>query len=63
MRDNMLVNMTGHPGHYMGVDLNMEHNINYQKATLISSCISSNDLIKKLRTISLAKESTGLPST
>lgn len=31
MRDNSLVNMSGHKGHYMGVDMNMEHHINYQK--------------------------------
>ena len=25
MRDNQLVNLSGRPGHFMGVDLNIEH--------------------------------------
>lgn len=36
MRDNMLINTSGHAGHYMGVDMNMEHSINYQKASMTS---------------------------
>ena len=31
MRDNMLISIRGKDGHFMGVDLNIEHNINYQK--------------------------------
>lgn len=45
MRDHMLINMSGHPGHYMGVDLNMEHIINYQKACyLFLSAITSSNM-------------------
>lgn len=25
MRDNQLINLSGLPGHFMGVDLNIEH--------------------------------------
>ena len=35
MRDNMLISVTGHKGHYMGVDMNMEHNVGFQKAFII----------------------------
>ena len=31
MRDNMLVNVSGIPGHAMGIDLNIEHLIGYLK--------------------------------
>ena len=31
MRDNMLVNVSGLPGHFMAVDLNIEHLIGYLK--------------------------------
>ena len=31
MRDNMLISMNGRDNHFTGVDLNIEHNINYQK--------------------------------
>lgn len=31
MRDNMLISVKGHKNHYMGVDLNMEHIIGFQK--------------------------------
>ena len=31
MRDNMLISIRGQDRHFMGVDLNIEHNINYQK--------------------------------
>jgi len=31
MRDNMLVNVSGIPGHAMGMDLNIEHLIRYLK--------------------------------
>ena len=34
MRDNMLISVMGHQGHYMGVDLNMEHNVGFQKVFL-----------------------------
>ena len=31
MHDNMMVNVSGLPGHFMGVDLNIEHLIGYLK--------------------------------
>lgn len=31
MRDNMLVNISGLPGHWMGIDMNIEHIIGYLK--------------------------------
>lgn len=31
MRDNMIVNVSGLPGHFMAVDLNIEHLIGYLK--------------------------------
>ncbi len=34
MRDNMLVNVSGNPGHAMGIDLNIEHLIGYLKVSL-----------------------------
>ena len=33
MRDNILVNPSGLPGHAMGMDLNMEHLIRYLKVS------------------------------
>ena len=33
MRDNMLVNVSGKPGHAMGIDMNIEHMIRYLKAS------------------------------
>ena len=33
MRDNMLISIMGHPGHYIAVDLNMEHNVGFQKVS------------------------------
>jgi len=34
MRDNMLVNVSGIPGHAMGMDLNIEHLIRYLKVQI-----------------------------
>jgi len=34
MRDNMLVNVSGLPGHAMGMDLNIEHLIWYLKVRI-----------------------------
>lgn len=34
MRDNMLVNVSGLSGHFMPVDLNIEHLIGYLKVSL-----------------------------
>jgi hypothetical protein len=34
MRDNMLVNVSGLPGHAMAIDLNIEHLIGYIKVCL-----------------------------
>ena len=31
MRDNILINPSGIPGHAMGIDLNIEHLIGYLK--------------------------------
>ncbi|KAG0694634.1 hypothetical protein DFH29DRAFT_778355, partial [Suillus ampliporus] len=31
MRDNILINVSGHDGHAVGVDKNCEQNINFQK--------------------------------
>jgi len=31
MRDNILINPSGIPGHVMGIDLNIEHLIGYLK--------------------------------
>jgi hypothetical protein len=31
MRDNMIVNVSGLPGHFMAADLNIEHLIGYLK--------------------------------
>ncbi|KAH6911331.1 hypothetical protein BKA70DRAFT_1560410 [Coprinopsis sp. MPI-PUGE-AT-0042] len=39
MRDNMIVNVSGLPGHGMGIDLNLEHLINYLKEMLESKGI------------------------
>ena len=41
MRDNLLISIQGHDGHFMGVDLNIEHNINLQKVGYIFLCIYS----------------------
>ena len=42
MRDNMLVNVSGLSGHFMPVDLNIEHLIGYLKVSyeviLLISC-------------------------
>jgi hypothetical protein len=43
MRDSMLVNPSGLPGHAMGIDLNIEHLIHYLKVRdvyCIRPCIS-----------------------
>lgn len=45
MRDNMLVNVSGLPGHFMAVDLNIEHLIGYLKVwkcLYIDAIISDN---------------------
>jgi hypothetical protein len=34
MRDNLLINMSGHDGHSIGVDKNAETNINFQKVCI-----------------------------
>lgn len=31
MRDNLLISIQGHEDHYMGVDMNIEHYIGFQK--------------------------------
>ena len=41
MRDNLLISIQGHDDHFMGVDLNIEHNINLQKVGYIFLCIYS----------------------
>jgi hypothetical protein len=33
MRDNLLINMSGRDGHWIGVDKNAETNINFQKVS------------------------------
>lgn len=35
MRDNLLICVLGHDGHYMAVNRNMEHNINIQKVETV----------------------------
>ncbi|RXW12464.1 hypothetical protein EST38_g13392 [Candolleomyces aberdarensis] len=42
MQDNMLVNVSGLPGRWMGMDLNIEHLIRYMKALFASKGIYSN---------------------
>ncbi|KAH8976416.1 hypothetical protein EDB92DRAFT_1931399, partial [Lactarius akahatsu] len=42
MRDNMLVNPSGLPGHAMGIDLNIEHLIRYLKGLFAAKGIYSN---------------------
>lgn len=37
MRDSMLVNVSGLPGHWMGIDLNIEHLIRYLKVSTTPS--------------------------
>ncbi|KZT18815.1 hypothetical protein NEOLEDRAFT_1018697, partial [Neolentinus lepideus HHB14362 ss-1] len=32
MRDNLIINPSGHPGHAIGVDMNIEHHIGQQKS-------------------------------
>ena len=36
MRDNMLVNMSGIDDQWMGVDMNIEHLINFLKVTVFT---------------------------
>jgi hypothetical protein len=38
MRDNMIVNMSGHKGHAMGADENIEHNIRTVKVFYQALC-------------------------
>lgn len=48
MRDNLLISVQGHDGHYMGVDLNMEHHIFVQKVVTVPSInvkISSSSIV------------------
>ncbi|KAF9039933.1 hypothetical protein BJ165DRAFT_345110 [Panaeolus papilionaceus] len=42
MRDNMLVNVSGLPGHAMGIDMNIEHLIRYLKTIFTAKGIHSN---------------------
>ncbi|KAH9158595.1 hypothetical protein EDB89DRAFT_2085763 [Lactarius sanguifluus] len=42
MRDNMLVNPSGLPGHAMGIDMNIEHLIRYLKTLFVAKGIYSN---------------------
>ncbi|KAF8236102.1 hypothetical protein L208DRAFT_1253347, partial [Tricholoma matsutake] len=42
MRDNMIVNVLGLPGHAMGMDLNIEHIIQYLKALFAAKGIYAN---------------------
>ncbi|KAH8980088.1 hypothetical protein EDB83DRAFT_2242445 [Lactarius deliciosus] len=42
MRDNMLVNPSGLPGHAMGIDMNIEHLIQYLKTLFAAKGIYSN---------------------
>ncbi|KAF8055762.1 hypothetical protein FPV67DRAFT_1394952, partial [Lyophyllum atratum] len=42
MRDNMLVNPTGLPGHAMGIDLNIEHLIGYLKVLFAAKGLYAN---------------------
>lgn len=42
MRDTMLVNISGLPGRFMGIDLNIEHCIRYLKTLFASKGISGN---------------------
>ncbi|KIM38440.1 hypothetical protein M413DRAFT_45600, partial [Hebeloma cylindrosporum] len=42
MRDNILINPSGIPGHAMGIDLNIEHLIGYLKALFAAKGIYSN---------------------
>lgn len=39
MRDSMLVNMSGHDDHHTGTDMNIEHNINFQKVNSTQSLL------------------------
>ena len=38
MRDNMLINTSGINDQWMGVDMNIEHLINFLKVTVIVAC-------------------------
>ncbi|KAF6744013.1 hypothetical protein DFP72DRAFT_760938, partial [Ephemerocybe angulata] len=42
MRNNILVNVSGLPGHFMAIDLNIEHLISYLKALFAAKGIYSN---------------------
>jgi hypothetical protein len=42
MRDTMIINVSGIPGHAMGIDLNIEHLIGYLKALFAAKGIYSN---------------------
>ncbi|KAH8979980.1 hypothetical protein EDB86DRAFT_2768527, partial [Lactarius hatsudake] len=42
IRDNMLVNLSGLPGHAMGIDMNIEHLIRYLKTLFAAKGIYSN---------------------
>ncbi|KAF8223885.1 hypothetical protein L208DRAFT_1411209, partial [Tricholoma matsutake] len=42
MRDNMIVNVLGLPGHAMGMDMNIKHIIRYLKALFIAKGIYAN---------------------
>ncbi|KAF8257379.1 hypothetical protein EI94DRAFT_1818072 [Lactarius quietus] len=42
IRDNLLVNLSGLPGHAMGIDLNIEHLIRYLKSLFAAKGIYSN---------------------
>ncbi|KAF8055297.1 hypothetical protein FPV67DRAFT_1436466 [Lyophyllum atratum] len=42
MRDNMLVNPSGLPGHWMAIDLNIEHLIGYLKALFAAKGVYAN---------------------
>ncbi|KAH9956051.1 hypothetical protein BGW80DRAFT_1187911, partial [Lactifluus volemus] len=41
MRDNMIVNVSGLPGHFMAVDLNIEHLIGYLKMFFVAKGLRS----------------------
>lgn len=38
MRDYLLVNPSGIPGHFMAIDMNIEHLIGYLKVSATSPC-------------------------
>jgi hypothetical protein len=41
IRDNILINTSGHENHYQGVDHNAEKNIKFQKVSLIEMGVES----------------------